>query len=178
MIKTVIEGRIWAGSLHLYNSGYLVGEWFDIDSDTCPIELQEQIEGYIKEHLPKGESYEEAIDKLFCFDHELPCMKGQTSPSGAIKHLEQLAEALDDCGYDLETYEALVKAGCNPTDYDVTITPIGSLGLGPDWSELADQLGDYEQAGTYASYVNWERFYNDNWSAELINDTWYAIACN
>lgn len=176
LTSEAIEGRIWAGSLHLYNCGYLIGEWFDIDQDTDPSDLESDIKSYIKANLPAGESYAESVEELHCFDQEVPALDGECSPLDAIEHLVELAEKVENCPFDYETYIALTDAGIevdeNTSAYDCGDTHHESHA----WAQLADEIGDWHEAGTFADYVDWEQFYNGSFTLYRINDSYMAIS--
>lgn len=64
--------KVWIGCLACYNSGYLVGDWFDaVDADETTL---------ADVHRGSGRPYA-ACEELWCFDHELdPCV-GRDEPS-------------------------------------------------------------------------------------------------
>lgn len=170
------ERRIWVGSLHLYNAGFLIGEWFDIDECTLASEIEDQAKEYIEEHLPEGEDLDESIEELWCFDQEGIPVDGECGISEAVDAVADLYRRADELGHDVDTLEAVENAGYTVDSH--TILYHLSDGWSADhllWYYLAEQLGMTDEAGRFADYVDWEQMLKYDFSIECINDSYYAI---
>lgn len=68
--------RAWVGCLHCYNSGRLVGEWFDaVDADGVTL---------ADVHRSAGGS-RDGCEELWCIDHENLPVRGEMSPHEAAE---------------------------------------------------------------------------------------------
>ena len=71
--------RVWIGCLHHYNSGYLVGDWFD--AATADEVTTYDVHGRASSH-----------DELWVMDHENIPVKGEMSPADAAAWGRAIAE--------------------------------------------------------------------------------------
>ena len=65
--------RVWIGCLACYNSGYLVGEWFDAAT-------ADEVTTY---DIHGAHSRADSHDELWCFDHENIPVRGELDPLAA-----------------------------------------------------------------------------------------------
>lgn len=96
--------QVWIGSLHAYNSGRLIGRWYDASENPTA-------EEWTAEHAP-GES-PIAHEELWCFDLEgFPKGTGEMSPDSAAA-----LDALIDSADDPEAFAVFLSAyGCEYSD--------------------------------------------------------------
>lgn len=167
-----MEAQVWVGSLHLYNSGHLIGQWYDLEIYQDDAEsLEEDAKQYIIDNLPEGECEGEATEELWCFDVEgLSC--GEVSPSTAVELYSEIMEKADKLGYDAELILELESDGYTVDEHTCIVhTEKG------DWCELAGMMEEYEEAGRFADYIDWEAMYKYNYDLISVNSG-YVFICN
>ncbi len=152
--QTDFEPRIWIGSWHLYNNGYLIGEWFDVGEYDTAEEITDKIKEYIKANLPSDIDYDSAVDELWCFDNEY--LEGESSICEAVKEAQAMYELINE-GYDYELVQA-VEDKDSLSDWCMLDDD------GDRWQSLAVSTGQWdiveETAGNaIACCVDWERYY-------------------
>ena len=152
----------WVGSLHLYNCGHLVGTWIELDDCTDADDAHAAACDHIRANLPPGESYQEAIEELWCFDHEY-LGGGECSIPEAVKRAEKLREAADKYGLDLDAVLALEAEG-----YELTKGYDYSIHAAEDhhpWDCLADDLGFMHDVPEHLrDFVDWESYLSDSYT--------------
>ena len=67
--------RVWIGCLHCYNSGHLIGEWFDAAT-------ADEVTTY---DVHGAHSREDSHDELWVFDYENIPVRGEMDPSEAAE---------------------------------------------------------------------------------------------
>lgn len=75
--------RVWIGCLAHYNTGFLVGQWFDAE-DADDVTLADV-------HAGSGLGFT-GCEELWCFDHEYLPVSGELSPWEAAQWGRRLAE--------------------------------------------------------------------------------------
>lgn len=121
--------RVWIGCLSCYNSGSLVGEWFDAESaDDVSLEMV---------HYGQSRVFPEC-EELWVMDHEYLPIEGECSPMEAALWGRLMAEL---CEWERDAFRAYVRTGLGSVDGD---------GL-PDVSEFRDvYCGEFSSFEDYA----------------------------
>ncbi|MCT2999274.1 antirestriction protein ArdA [Propionibacterium freudenreichii] len=122
--------RVWIGCLHCYNSGRLVGEWFDaVDAD-----------GVTLADVHRGEGGARGgCEELWCFDHENLPVRGEMSPHEAAEWGSALASVPE---HQREALCAWVRSG------DYVAEGTGDLPSIPDFEDR--YCGEWESFREYA----------------------------
>lgn len=122
--------RVWVGCLHCYNSGRLVGEWFDaVDADEVTL---------TDVHRGAGGSCG-GCEELWCFDHENLPVRGEMSPNEAAEWGSSLASVPE---HQREALCAWVRSG------DYVAEGTGDLPSIPDFEDR--YCGEWESFREYA----------------------------
>lgn len=80
--------RVWVGCMAHYNNGELVGDWVDaVDAGDWVCPKADPTNVYIN------------CEETWCYDHEIPGVKGELSPMEAVEIGQAVAEMDDDRGY-------------------------------------------------------------------------------
>lgn len=91
------DRNVWVGSLHTYNSGWLIGSWYP--ADQCPQEASEWVADHLLElqkafHTATVDELESENEELWVFDHEgYPKGIGEMSPMEVERIEEVFADA-------------------------------------------------------------------------------------
>jgi antirestriction protein len=122
--------RVWIGCLHCYNSGRLVGEWFDaIDADEVTMTDVHRGAGGIRT----------GCAELWCFDHENLPVRGEMSPHEAAEWGRTLGTVPE---HQREALCAWVRSG------DYVAEGTGDL---PSISDFEDRYcGEWESFRAYS----------------------------
>lgn len=103
--------RVWLGCLHCYNSGRLVGEWYDAEELYDDDDL-----GTIEDvHERAGYPAEEECEEVWGLDTDNIPVKGEIGVTGAKKWGERYSEVGDE---DWQAYSAWVRDFHNGDDVD------------------------------------------------------------
>lgn len=143
------EPRIWVGCMNCYNSGRLVGEWFEAEDNG-------NIDVVVVHELGKSEMTD-YCEEIWVYDHENIPVKGEISVRGAEEWFDRY-ESLEDTD-DWPAYCAWVDADNSDgdiekfieayegefDDFDEYIQSDDSFQAG--WPELAVQYFDWDQYG-------------------------------
>lgn len=155
--------RVWLGCMHHYNSGYLVGAWFDAES-ADEVTLADVHEG-------SGLDYVEC-EEIWGYDHENIPVQGELDPMTAAAWGNALAEV------DEHLRPALI-AWVESGDYvaegnsDLPCIPDFMERYCGEWSDFADyarELADdtgllKDIPEEIANYFDW-----DSWTRDLAFD--------
>lgn len=150
--------RAWIGCLHCYNSGHLVGDWFDaVDADEVTL---------ADVHKGSGRPYT-ACEELWVMDHDLIPIPGEMSPHEAAEWGRALT------GVDEHLRPALhswVLSGCYVAEGTGDIPSLPDFeerycGHWESFREYAEQLADDtgmmtgwpEEAARYFDWASWTR---------------------
>lgn len=146
--------RVWIGCLGCYNSGRLVGEWFD--ATDCPTDMGDWFLGMwertprvpdMSQFLPDHRA--EGHEELRVFDHENfhGALTGECSPAEAQRIATALVEAADN-GTPMEAVGAYISnVGLSHVDWDTLPEDVqdafmGEHDSGADYAqELAEGAG-------------------------------------
>lgn len=156
-------GQVWIGCLHCYNSGALVGDWYEaIEADTVTL---------AEVHRGSGRGYA-MCEELWCLDHEHLPVSGEMSPLDAAAWARKLEEVDEHLRAALCAW---VRSGAYIAEGTGNLPCIGDFeerycGEWDSFDEYAQQLG--EDIGlldgateVVARYFNWE-----SWSRDLAFD--------
>lgn len=103
------DPKVWVGCVACYNSGRLVGAWFD--ATTAPQQMAEFNEAIAGQQVRPNHSHartvEEIHEELWCFDHDgfAGLLTGECSPTEAAR-LGQLIADLQRDGIPVPAYAA------------------------------------------------------------------------
>lgn len=142
--------RVWVGCLHCYNSGRLVGGWFEADERGSLDDIEEV---HDRSDAPVTESCEE----LWVMDHENIPHKGEMSTVTADEWLSAYEDIDDDdqweafCGWIDNTGNDASSVGDFQDNYQ---------GLYHSTEEFAQELADSvmdipESVAAYFDYDKW-----------------------
>lgn len=154
-VETAVP-RVWIGCLHCYNSGHLVGDWFDaVGADEVSL---------ADVHRGSGRGWT-ACEELWCLDHEHIPISGEFGPLEAA----QWGEVYEEAG--AERWPAVcawVRSGSHVTEGRGDIPSISDFeerycGQWESFKEYAEQLADDvglhqgwpEDAVRYFNWASW-----------------------
>lgn len=150
--------RAWLGCLHHYNSGYLVGRWFDAES-ADEVTLADVHEG-------SGFDYAEC-EELWVFDHENIPVRGELDPLTAAAWGRCLAEVDEQLRPALCAW---VESGDYIAEGNTDLPSISDFeerycGAWENFREYAEQLADNigllagvpEEIARYFDWRAWSR---------------------
>lgn len=170
------QASVWVSSFALYNnSGAEFGLWIDIDEDTTSAELLDGLRQYLLgANAPKHLTMDQMLDEPHCFDSE-GLGDSEYSLSGAIEYYQAIIEAAENTGGNVALAIYLQDNGLS----DSTVFYLHSECQGEEYSYqcLAEELGDYNEAGRYACSVNWEYFYRYQYNIIVVSGDTYAVEC-
>lgn len=156
--------RVWIGCLACYNSGRLVGEWYDAaEADTVAVDGL---------HVDAGTVARVSCEELWVMDHENLPISGECSPVEAAEWGRLLAE-VDE--WQRDALLAWVRSG------DYIAEGRGDLPSLPDFEERYagewDSFRDYaeelaDDMGLMREVPEWARAYFDldAWARDLAYD--------
>lgn len=163
-VETDRTPRVWIGCLACYNSGSLVGEWFDAE-DASSVEPKEIHAGTVE-----VESHEE----LWCFDVENIPLSREMSLQEATSWGEILTAVPQD---NRDALDAWVKSGEYIAEGKGDLPAVADFEerFAGEWDsfsdfahELADEIGLLSEVPVVLeSYFNWEA-----WTRDLNFDYW------
>ena len=156
MVTTDQTPKVWIGCLHCYNSGALVGEWFDaVDADETTL---------ADVHKGSRRPYA-ACEELWVMDHELIPVRGEMSPSEAAQWGRALTEVE-------EHLRPALRAWVQTGSYVAEGT--GDLPSIPDFLERF--CGHWESFREYAEQLADDVALHSNWPEEAVRyfnwDVW------
>jgi len=131
--------RVWVGCLACYNSGHLVGEWFD--AADCP-QGEDEFNEAIPAHVGIAAKDVSPHEELWVFDHENSPVSGEYSPMDAAQYAEWL-EGVDDP-------EALRAWLANDNDFDEDAADKLQESFAGRWESVSDWI--WEQFGDEREY--------------------------
>lgn len=160
--------KVWIGCLACYNSGYLVGDWFDaVDADETTL---------ADVHRGSGRPYA-ACEELWCFDHELIPASGEMSPHEAAEWGRVLTEADEHLRPALRSW---VRSGSYVAEGRGDLPSIPDFlerfcGHWPSFRDYAEQMADdvglmIGWPETAASYFNWSSWVEDQRHDYVVED--------
>lgn len=155
--------RVWIGCLHCYNSGQLVGEWFNaIDADEVTLASVHR----------SADGTQEGCEELWCFDADDMPVRREMSPAEAAEWgrvIEEVDEHLRPALVAWVRSGAYVAEGTGdlPSVSDFEERYAGHWG---DFDEYAHQLAEdtgllRDVAEEIARYFNWK-----SWTRDLAFD--------
>lgn len=149
--------RCWIGNLSAYNSGYLVGNWYDIDGDTDWESIYEDL------HIPTDEDGC-PLTETFCADWECDIPGIEYSEYPDYDELAKIADAWDD----LEDYEKAVISvrmdWCGQSfeealdNKDDSCVWSGCENMTDVAREFIEGCGMLEQCGELKNYIDYESY--------------------
>ena len=150
--------RAWLGCLHHYNSGYLVGHWFDAES-ADEATLADVHEG-------SGLDYAEC-EELWVFDHENIPVRGELDPLAAAAWGRVYTEVGPEHWPALCAWVESEGTGDLPSISDFEERYCGAWENFEDYArELADDIGLLDGVPEeIANYFDW-----DSWTRDLAFD--------
>ena len=167
--------HVWVGSLAAYNSGDLLGDWFD--AADCPTNSRDWVDamaasGALRGPALSSEAFRQRLavthEELWVFDHEGfgPWLKGECSPAEAQRIAEVIASIEADghdsdlvAGWLDEVGETAQAAEWDrPTCERFEDAYVGTYGsMGEYAQDLAEQLGAYDpQAPWPTNCIDWD----------------------
>lgn len=159
---TTAEISIWAGCLHCYVAGDLVGEWFDAHEadDITPADVH-------------GHPVDETHDEIWVFDHEgFPAGTGEMGLHDAQQWADVLTEVDDR---ERPALLAWVESGYHVTEDDSDLPSVSEFrerycGLWENFGDYASELA--RETGVFDAVPDNIRCYIDEnaWTRDLSYD--------
>lgn len=184
---TVTSPRVWVGCLGCYNTGHLVGDWFDAESAPEDATIWGR---HVTIYMPVSH-FTESHEELWVFDNENfhGLLRADECSPVTAKRLAELIAAVESDDYPVEAVAAWVDyTGTELGEWDSPTREAfedaycGEYESEADYArELAEDLGAIPREYSWpVSYIDWESatrdlFASDYWSAPSPNGGVYVF---